>query len=188
MLRHDHIRLATCLAHTAPGVTLELVCSNEERLIVAHHRLDAHFSPCELRTALLTESQPGMPQFADVVTEAAITFGLHHLGGGLYERRGDLPAERWFATLLDHEHVVEVFTSNPFDLPDHAVDVRLLPDPELGVTAVRLACNGDFVGRVDEVASWALAACMVAELIAALHPARHTNAVNTTPTNTRNES
>jgi hypothetical protein len=182
MLWHDHVRLAACLAHTVPGVTVELVCSNDERLIVAHHRLDAHFSPCELRTALLADDQPGLPRFVDVVVDATITAGLQHLGGGLYERYCDLHTERWFATLLDHEQLGDVLGANQFDLPNHAVDVRLLPDRELGVTAVRVICDGAFVGRIDEVASWALAACMVAELIIEVDPTQHSN----NPTNTRN--
>jgi hypothetical protein len=123
MLRPDQLRLTACLAHTVPGVNVELTCSNDERLIVAHHRLDAHFSPCELRTALIAVA------------------------------------------------------GNEFDLPDHAVDVRLLPDRELGVTAVRIICEGAFAGRVDAVASWALAACMVDELLTDLHP-DHTNTRN----------
>jgi hypothetical protein len=166
MFRHDLIRLAACLAHSAPGVTLELVCCNEERLVVTHHRLDADFSPCELRTALIAEGQPGIPQFADVVIDATITVGLRDLGGGLYEGSGDRQSERWFATLLDDAQVVEILESNPFDMPEHAVDVQVLPDRQLGVTAVRIVCVGAFSGRVDEVAAWALAACMVVELIA----------------------
>ena len=66
MLRHDQLRLTACLAHTTPGVTVELHCSNDEHLIVAHHRLDVHFSPCELRTALLADDRLGVPRFADV--------------------------------------------------------------------------------------------------------------------------
>ena len=177
MLRHDQLRLAACLAHTAPGVTIELVCTNDERLIVAHHRLDAHFSPCELRTALLADDRHGVPRFADVVSDATITAGLHHLGGGLFERRTDEHDERWFATLIDHQRVGHILAGNEFGLPVHAVDARLLPDPELGVTAVRIICDGAFAGCVDEVSSWALAACMVDELLTDLHP---------NPTKTRN--
>jgi hypothetical protein len=182
MLRHDHVRLAACLAHTVPGVSIELLCSNDERLIVAHHRLDAHFSPCELRTALLADDQPGMPRFVDVVLDATITAGLHHLGGGLFERQSGDHSERWFATLLDYEQLDDVLMTNQFELPDRAVEVRLLPDLQLGVTAVRVICAPQFVERVDEVASWALAACMVAELIIEVdgtrHPTNHTNTRN----------
>jgi hypothetical protein len=177
MIRPDHLCLATCLAHTVPGVTIELVFCNDEHVVVAHHRLDAHFSPCELRSALLADHQPGVPRFADLVTDASITSGLLHLGGGLYERRGDQGAERWFATLLDDVRLGDVFRSNPFDLPDHAVDVQLLPDPDLGATAVCVTCDDQNAGSLDEVASWALAACMVSELLADVHP---------TPINTRN--
>ena len=179
MRRHDQLRLATCLAHTAPGVTIELVCSNDERLIVAHHRLDAHFSPCELRTAMLADDRHGVPRFSDVVVDATITAGLRHLGGGLYERRDEERDERWFATFLDHERVGDIFAGNDFDISDDAMDVRLLPDRELGVTAVRVTCDEAFSKRIDVVASWALAACMVDELLTDLHP-NHTN------TNTRN--
>lgn len=177
MPRHDCIRLATCLAHTVAGVTIELTCCNGEHLVVAHHRLDAHFTPCELRTALLADMRPGVPRFADVVTAATITAGLRHVGGGLYERHSERGAERWFATLLDDQQLDDLLASNPFDLPDHAVDVRLLPDAALGVTAVCVVCDDDVALRLDEIASWALAACMVAELISETHR---------NPINTRN--
>jgi hypothetical protein len=158
MLRHDHLRMATCLAHTIPGVTVELACCNDEHLIVAHHRLDADFSPCELRTAVLAGFEPGLPRFVDIVIDAAITTGLHHLGGGLYER----DEERWFATFLGVDQLHEVLAASPVDLLDAAVDICLYPDSELGVSAVRIACDA---ARLDEIASWAVAACMVAELI-----------------------
>jgi hypothetical protein len=168
MLGHDLIRLTTCLGHVVPGVTIELICSNDEHLIVASHRLDAHFTPCELRSAVLADRQPGVPRFADVVTSFSITAGMNHLGGGLYERRCEDRDERWFATTLTHPEVDEVFGSSPFELPDNAVDARLMPDSQLGATAVCVVSDSDHSARLDEISSWALAGCMVAELIADL--------------------
>jgi hypothetical protein len=167
MLRHDLLRLTTCLGHVVPGVTIELVCCNDDQLIVASHRLDAHFTPCELRSALLADTQPGLPRFVDVVKAFSITAGLRHLGGGLYERHAERGDERWFATVLDADRVDDVFASNPFAVRDDVVDARLLPDPQFGVTAVCIA--HDDSACLDLVASWALAACMVAELINDLH-------------------
>ena len=103
----------------------------------------------------------------------------------MYERRGGRETERWFATLLGHEDLEVILQSNPFDLPDNAVDVRLLPDIELGVTAVRIVCDEPFATSVDEVASWALAACMVAELVADVQSVAQE--IHPNPINTRNE-
>ena len=155
-----HLRLAAVLAHSVPGVTLELHCRTGERLVVADRRLDAHLTTCQLRAALLST-----PRLADVVHAVSVRCGLHELGGRVY-RSGE---ERWLVTYLPVDVLFGLFTTNPLDLPDEAIAVSLRPDLDLGATAVRItAADPDHACRLDEVALWATAACVVEELVRGL--------------------
>ena len=69
MIDADTIRLATALAHTVPGVVLELRCCNDDVLTVAHRRLDAQLDPCQLRAALLAVRRAGRPHLSDALKE-----------------------------------------------------------------------------------------------------------------------
>ena len=78
--------------------------------------------------------------------------GLDDLGAGVYGR-GD---ERWLATYLPVDVLVEVFAAYLLDLPDEAIAVSLRPDVELGATAIRItAPDPAYACRLDEVALWA---------------------------------
>ena len=173
--RHaSHCRVATALAHCIPGVTLEVTCSNGDRLLVAHHRLDAQLDPCQFRLAVLAEQTVGMPGLADVVVAAELRSGVDDLGAGLYQRVGDSGDERWFATTLGPLGVNEVFDTCELDMIEQAMTARILPDSCLGVTVVCLTVNHlPSAHRLDEVAAWSVAACLVAELTETLR-ARHT--------------
>ena len=76
----DQMRLATGLAHAAPGSVLALSCINGDPLVVAQRRLDAQLTLCQLRAALLAPARPGVPRFADEVQGVAIEAGLQHIG------------------------------------------------------------------------------------------------------------
>ena len=160
------LRMAACLAHTVPGVTLTLSCERGQRLLVSQVCLGAELDPCALRTALLAPRQPGVPHVTDVVTDVDVTSGLVDLGGGLYERSHPCsPSERWFATTLDHPHVAGLLTGS--DAADAAISAALKPDLGLGVCAVCIrSVDERHRGELDELATWALSTCMVAELLA----------------------
>ena len=165
----EQLRFATVLAHTVPGVLLELTCCNGERITVGYGILGSQLTPCQLRGALLAPPGTGIPRLGDAVVAVDITSGLEHLGVGLYQRGGDLAAgERWFGSTLPHEQIGGLMATAPPDVPHQSCAVRLVPDSELGVTAVRVAAASDHAlatsAQLDEVAFWALSACMVAEL------------------------
>jgi hypothetical protein len=157
--------LAAVLAHSGAGVTLELHCQSGDRLIVADRRLDAHLNTCQLRAALLAPARLGLPHVADAVRAVSVHAGLHDLGAGVYAR-GD---ERWLATYLPADVLVDLFASNPFHFPDESIAVSLRPDVELGATAVRItAPDPRHAWRLDEVALWATSTCAVEELVRGL--------------------
>jgi hypothetical protein len=161
----SQLRLATALAHTVPGVTLELVGRPGDVITVAYDRLDAALNPCHLRAGVLAESWV-YRRLLDTISSVRVGRGLEHLGGGLYRRFGVTSDERWFATWLDHESSSAVFDRCELDVPPETMNVTLRPDPALGVTAVRIAANDPALGfRLDEVGFWALAACMAEETI-----------------------
>ena len=103
----------------------------------------------------------------DAVVGVEVVAGLLDIGGGLYQRRGpDGEDERWFATFVPERRTAELFARCPVDLPDASVRAMLKPDLELRVMAVQLWCADRQLGTgLDEVASWAVAACMVEELL-----------------------
>jgi hypothetical protein len=173
----EQLRLAVALAHSVPGVVLDLRCSNGEHVAVAAGLLGTQLTPCELRCALLAPPEPGLPRLVDAITSVEVAGGVDHLGLGLYARGpAGIGSERWFVTTLSHPRIAELLSQAPADLPHASCAVRLAPDRALGVTAVGVtATAGAGTGALDEVAYWALAACLVDELIDPSHPQGSTN-------------
>ena len=166
MIDADSIRLATALAHTVPGVVLELRCCNDDVLTVAHRRLDAQLDPCQLRAALLAVRRAGRPHLSDALESVAVRGALEDLGGGLFRCVGEAGDERWFASLLDPSAIEEELADLPVDHTDGAMRVGLCPDADLGVTVVRLVVHDPaWSHRLDEIGFKALATCMVAETL-----------------------
>jgi hypothetical protein len=175
----DRILQAVALAHQVPGVTLELQRRDADPMIVASHRLDADLDPCGLRAALVTARRHLMDGRSDpsgtggpvgVIEDVAVSGGLVDLGGGLHQRHGtdgtDGTDERWFTTTLDHRDVGRLLALCPPQLPHDEVSVRLSPDAALGVTVVRMTVDDpSAASSLDAAAFWALATCMVEELL-----------------------
>jgi hypothetical protein len=171
------LRLATALAHSAPGVTLRLTCANGERIAVGYGQLGPHLTPCQLRSALIAEPRQGMPRFADAVSGVELVSGLDHIGGGLYAcgagTAGTAGSQRWFATPLHHEQIVAITVDHPDDMPERFCAVNVLPDTELGVCTVRLVTTAEIAHRLDEIAFWLLSQCLVAELSMSVASSTH---------------
>ena len=138
-----HLRLAAALAHT----------------------VQPHPTTCRLRAAVLMPAQPALRHLACALDHALRHCGLDDLGAGVYER-GD---ERWLATYLPADVLVDMFAANPLDLPDESIAVSLRPDDELAATTIRItAADPAYTCRLDEVALWAMSACAVEELLRGL--------------------
>ncbi len=150
-----------------PGVALRITFCDTEQYIVASNRLDARLTPCQLRSALLTEQRIGRQTLTGSVATIEVVGGLNDIGGGLYQRRHPGGAdERWFSTLLSHERITALFSECPVDLPHGSISVVAKPDLELGVAVVQLTSEHCAVAsRIDELAAWAMGACLVEELL-----------------------
>jgi hypothetical protein len=165
----ERLVVAASLAHAAPGVVLRVQRCDGRLLTVARHCIGADLDPCQLRTALLAQPRTEPRRVLGGVVAVEVGGSVVDIGGGLYQRRSAAGAdERWFATFVPERRVAELFAQCPVDVPDASVRAVLKPDAELGVMAVQLWCAEQHLGTgLDEVASWAVAACMVEELLGA---------------------
>jgi hypothetical protein len=177
--RLDPIREAACLAHVVPGVSLRLPLANDEHLLVSHVCLGADLDPCQLRSALIADRTHGLRMLTDMICGAEIVSGLVDLGGGLYQRVWPGVAERWFTSTREPDALAETLCSCPagdVDLHpagtsdsascDRCFDIVVKPDEALGLSAVCVRCLDERgMHSLDEVATRALSACLVAELI-----------------------
>jgi hypothetical protein len=167
MVGEEELRLATALVHGIPGVTLALHCVDGGEVVVAAQRLDAQLDPCGLRAGVVAARRCGARELTGTLAAVEVRLGLRDLGGGLYGR-GASGGERWFATLLDGATVGDLLGGCPVDAPAEALVATVKPDDELGATVVRLAAHHPAAARhLDATASWAVAVCMVEELVRA---------------------
>ncbi len=181
---------AICLAHTIDGVALRVVTAGGRELLVSRTCLGADLDPCQLRSALIASSV-GRPLAA--IRSIEIAGGLVHLGGGLYQRASPFidADERWFVTSLDVDRLTDLLEARHSpSASDDAYVTTLMPDPGLGLTAVRIVAGGRTAGGrtddIDEVATAILSAVLVAELIDSIRPAGPAAAdASLHPTNTR---
>lgn len=166
-IRLDELRLASALAHTAPGVTLELSTDVGREFVVAYHRTDAALDPCRLR-GLVASARRGEPApLLERLVGIRVAQGPEDLGGGIFRSIDGVVEQRWIPTLVPHETVLEVLAGCPIDPPGDALHVRVAVDTELATTMLCLtAAHRLWEWRLDELAVWAQSACLVAELTA----------------------
>jgi hypothetical protein len=164
-VRFDDLRLATALVHAVPAVALELSTVDGCDAVVAHHRLDAAMSPCQLRALVAAaRCERGGPALDHIVAMRVLA-GVEHLGGGIYRRSSGSAEERWIVTTIPHESVLELLATCPIETPDDAVHARLVVDADLDTVAVCFgAVHRLWAWRLDEIAFWLQAACLVAEV------------------------
>lgn len=159
------VRLAVALAHSIPGVRLQVSLRDATTVLVGAGCLGA-LTPCQFRSAILDPERGAT--LLDAIDQTEIAGGLADLGGGLYARGTGASSERWFATTLMPAAVGEALSDHPAGVPGDAFETILRADPELSAGAVGLkALHPSHLGRLDEVAHWALTRCLVAELLAA---------------------
>jgi hypothetical protein len=163
------LHLAAALAHTAPGVRLRLHDVYGEHIHVGYGRIGPHLTPCQLRSALIRAERSGADRFATTIAGVEVAAGIDHLGGGLYARgTGAGGGERWFATGLPHETIVTIAATHPDAVSEKLCAVHVIPDPDLGVSTVRVVAADQLGARFDELAYWLLSQCLVAELLASI--------------------
>lgn len=160
------LRQTACLLHVMPHAVGVIEIDRSGPYVVAHHRHDAVLTPCQLRRALLEPVVDGVPHLASVIVALEVTGGALDLGGGLFQTGHPTGCEqRWFATTLRSEVVEDLAARCPTELDDADLSVRVIPDVEMGVCAIRV--SGESTGlRLDAMAWWLYVECVVAELLA----------------------
>lgn len=122
-------------------------------------------TPCQLREAVIAGRHGRGPSLTSAIHGVEIERGLRDLGAGLYERGHPCTNdERWMTTFLSQQATGIVLAGWHGDTNTEGIDARLIPDPGLGITVVCLAAPANSSCRLDSVASWAIAALLVAEL------------------------
>jgi hypothetical protein len=164
--RATQVRIAVALAHSIPGVRLQVTLRDGSTVLVGAGCLGA-LTPCQFRAAIVDRDRGQV--LLEAIESVAVSGGLADLGGGLYERggaNGD-QTERWFASTLAPDAIADALTGSIAGIPDDAFETVLRPDPELGAGTVCLrAIHPALDHRLDDVAHWALSRCLVAELLA----------------------
>lgn len=163
----EGLRLMGCLLHSVPGAVGRLATHDGGEHLVAHHRVDATLTPCQLRTGLLQPMVPGVPHLSRVIRSIELTGSLVEIGGGLCQRsHPSAPDERWFGTVLGPERVAELAAACPSEVDHVDIRVRIHADLELGASAVCISGDTGASLRLDAVACWLHSRCLIEELIA----------------------
>lgn len=160
----ERVRLTVGLAHVASGATLIVDTSEGDRLEVGASPT-ADLDLCTIRRSVIGSARHGRPDDAWADTDFMIGGLLDRHRGDIHRRRFGA-IEHWFATLLHPGHVFDRLENLDADAALAAlVEVKLKPDPGLGVTvvAVRAVAEGT-EEHVAEAAEIAYAACLADEL------------------------
>jgi hypothetical protein len=186
----ENLRLATALVHATPRAELRLTCDGPRQLIVSSHPA-ADIDICAFRRVVMASACPARPDCSDWIHDVAIAGALTAVGGGAYvSNDGNADERHWFATLLRPEHVCALLEDlDVSGMPDGAMTATLKPDPGLGVTVVATALDGPWPRRFGaEVATAALQACLVEELVIDTHNNRDRRAPSPRPAQAHSET
>ena len=166
----ENLRLATALAHGAPQAELRLTCDGHRQVIVSSHPA-ADIDICAFRRVVMASACPARPDCSEWIHDVVIGGTLTSVGGGAYVSNDGTHERHWFATLLRPEHVCALLEGlDVADMPDGAMVATLKTDPGLGVTVVSTTLDGSWPDHVGvEVATAALQACLVEELVIDTH-------------------
>lgn len=157
------LALAAALAHCAPDADMALHGPGR-RWLVGFRRPGATIDPCGFRQLVLAAMR-GCRVGLLPIERVDFVGGLRDIGGGIYQRQGDLGTERRIATPLPAEHVEAILAADLTDVGD-TMTAHVQGDDELGATVVTIATASPvFDHHVDVVALRVAAACFVEELI-----------------------
>ena len=175
----ENLRLVTALVHAAPRAEMQLTRNDGSRLIVSSHpAADIHI--CAFRRVVMASACPARPDCSEWIDQVEVGGSLTAAGGGAYVRHDGEREHRWFATLLRPELVCDLLESlDVAEISDGAMTATLKPDAGLGVTVVSTAVDPSRPGAFGaELATTALQACLVEELVIDTHNSRNRRATN----------
>lgn len=170
------LRLAAGLTTAVPGAELRARCSTGAELVVSDHPA-ADVTASTMRSVAVetwrrcrwAEDEATIPHLGDLRLGGSID----DLGGGVLRVVGPDGAEqRWLATVLPPDELVELLASvgrDLADVDDDALHARVVPDRELGVALIEITADAGIpIGLLDRAAADAAARCYVAELVRTL--------------------
>lgn len=166
MTRLERLRLAVALVHTAPGGELRLRTAGGAELLVSE-RPTADIDPCGMRRVVAACSCPHGPDHSRLITDIEIGGSLQHLGGGVRRLARGGEEQRWIATFLPPERVVELLDDvEPAGTPADAVRADVRTDRDLGVSVLVVRTDElRHLAHLDEIAARAAAAVFTDELV-----------------------
>jgi len=161
----ERLRLAVALGHAVPAAELRLHTVDGEVIVVAGHRT-ADVDPCAMRRIVQSSARPQGVDRARRVVDVTIGGSLEDLGAGVHRVVRHGVEQRWIASLLEPHRIATVLATVAVDgVPHDAVQARLEPDPDLGVTVLVVTSpDARYRHHLDEFAAQAAAACYVEEL------------------------
>lgn len=162
----EQLRIAVALAHTLPGAELRLHTGVSGDLVVSPHPA-ADIDPCTMRRVVIASRCPDVPDHAARVESMSLGGALDDLGGGVFRTVSDGLEQRWIATTLGPGVVADLLDLVGLDtVPEEAMQGRLKPDGDLGVTLLVITANdARFDHDLDEFAAQAAASMFTAELL-----------------------
>ncbi|MFN3219682.1 MAG: hypothetical protein ACE367_24620 [Acidimicrobiales bacterium] len=169
----ENLRLAAALVHAAPQAELQLTCDGDRHVIVSSHPA-ADIDICAFRRVVMASACPARPNPSEWIHDVVIGGSLTAVGGGAYVSNDGSHERHWFATLLRPERVCALLENlDVAEMPDGAMTATLKPDPGLGVTVISTTID-EFGSQQfgTEVATAALQACLVEELVIDTHNSR----------------
>lgn len=166
----ENLRIAAALVHVAPQAELHLTCDDDRRVVVSSHPA-ADIDICAFRRVVMASACPARPDPSEWIHDVVIGGSLTAVGGGAYVSNDGSHERHWFATLLRPERVCTLLENlDVAELPDGAMTATLKPDPGLGVTVIATTIDEPGSQRFGtEVATAALQACLVEELVIDTH-------------------
>lgn len=185
----ENLRLATALVHAVPRAELRLTCNGDRQVIVSAHPA-ADIGICAFRRVVMASACPARPDCSDWIQDLAIAGTLTAVGGGAHVGNDGTHERHWFATLLRPQRVCALLEGlDVAGVSDGAMTATLKPDPGLGVTVVSTTLDGSWPHQVGaEVATAALQACLVEELVIDTYNSRNRRTQSPGSTHVRSET
>jgi hypothetical protein len=161
----ETLRLGVGLVHAVPHAELYLT-TNDHRVVVVGSHPAADLDPCSMRQTVLASACPAAPDLSRWIAAVDVGGSLRPVGGGLFRCTVGAAEQRWFASLLRSELILELLERlDVSDLPGDALLASVRPDVALGMSSVCISVAAPCMDeRLDEIASTAYATCLVEEL------------------------
>ncbi len=166
MTPFERLRVAAALGHAIDGARLVATGATGERVVIGRQP-DADLDPCAFRQVVIASACPQRVGPAERIVHVELTGAADDLGGGVVRTRdGSGHEQRWIASLLRPETVVEAIDRPVGVVGGGAATLTLAPDAALGVCLVVVSDTGHGADvALDEIAVRVAAACYREELV-----------------------